>query len=181
MAPTPARGGEHARGALSLYALALMEREGSIHGYRLAERIQQRTDGAWRPGPGAIYPALERLVRRDLAKRARHGRRQDYTITKEGRELLARVRARTAPPRPGAPDLTALWAEVMGAGDPGAFLLVRLRTSIDGLTLHLNRPTTPSNGNDPLRGDAIAELERGLLQLRRARKPQTPRSSRGAG
>lgn|SRR5579871_1878867 len=170
MVSVPLRSGERARGALTLYALALMEREGPIHGYRLAERIEERTDGAWRPGPGAVYPALQRLVRRDLARRTRHGRRQDYTITQHGRELLARLRARSAPARPGAPDLTALWAEVMGAGDPGAFLLVRLRTSIDGLTLHLQRTTTDAAEARQLRSDAVAELTRGLEKLRRARR-----------
>src|SRR5579863_8807351 len=103
MPPTSAPGGERARGALTLYALALMEREGPIHGYRLAARIEERTEGAWRPGPGAVYPALQRLVRRELARKTRNGRRQEYTITQNGRELLARIRARSAPARPGAP------------------------------------------------------------------------------
>ncbi len=170
MVPNPPRSGERARGALTLYALALMEREGPIYGYRLAERIEERTDGAWRPGPGAVYPALQRLVRRDLARRTRRGRRQDYTITEPGRQLLARLRARSAPARPGTPDLTALWAEVMGAGDPGAFLLVRLRTSIDGLTLHLQRATTDAAEGRHLRSDAVAELTRGLEKLRRTRR-----------
>jgi DNA-binding PadR family transcriptional regulator len=174
MAPTTARGDERARGALTLYALALMEREGPVHGYGIASRIEERTEGAWRPGPGAVYPALQRLVRRGLARRSRNGRRQDYTITKDGRELLARLRARTAPARPGAPYLTALWAEVMGAEDPGAFLLVRLRTSIDGLTLHLQRATTPLEAAAHLRSDAMAELTRGLTQLRRAPARRRP-------
>jgi DNA-binding PadR family transcriptional regulator len=169
MVPIPARGGERARGALTLYALALMEREGSIHGYRLAERIEERTEGAWRPGPGAVYPALQRLVSRGLARRTRHGRRQDYTITKAGRELLSRIRARAAPARRGDPDLPALWAEVMGERDPGAFLLVRLRTSIDRLSLHLDRSATAAPAAQHLRSDALAELERGVARLRRRR------------
>lgn len=169
MPPARSKGDLRARGALSLYALALMEREGPVHGYRIAERIEARTDGAWRPGPGAVYPALQRLVRRGLATKRSRGRRQEYEITPEGRELLERVRSRDAAPRPGAPDLTTLWAEVMGAGDPGAFLLVRLRTSIDRLTLHLQRTTLPLGEAKELRSDAVTELKRGLVRLRRPR------------
>jgi len=167
MPPTRHRGDDRARGALTLYALSLMEREGPVHGYRIADRIEERTDGAWRPGPGAVYPALQRLVRRGLATRRSAGRRQEYQITPDGRELLGRIRSRDAAPGPGAPDLTALWAEVMGAGDPGAFLLVRLRTAIDRLTLHLQRTALPAEEARQLRADAIAELERGREQLRR--------------
>ncbi len=54
---------------VGLYALATMEREGVVHGYLLSQRISERTDGAWRPGPGAVYPSLSALVERGWARR----------------------------------------------------------------------------------------------------------------
>ena len=169
MATPAGRSDERTRGALTLYSLALMEREGPVHGYRIADRIEAITEGAWRPGPGAVYPGLQRLVLRGLARKRSRGRRQEYEITRAGRELLKRIRSRTAPARPGTPDLTALWAEVMGAGDPSGFLLVRLRTSIDGLALYLQRPVLAKGDAEHLRADAVDELERGLERLGRLR------------
>jgi DNA-binding PadR family transcriptional regulator len=61
---------------LGLYALAVMERDGPIYGYSLADRVAERTDGGWRPGAGAIYPALQVLVTRGMARSSRDGRRR---------------------------------------------------------------------------------------------------------
>ena len=32
------------------------------HGYELLQEIEENTAGAWRPGPGSIYPMLKKLV-----------------------------------------------------------------------------------------------------------------------
>jgi hypothetical protein len=68
----------------------------------------------------------------------------------------------------------------MGVQDPGAFLLVRLRHSIDGVTLHLDRPTNGSPESAHLRADAISELRRGLVVLRRTRTVRPGRAIRGS-
>ena len=62
MAPWPPYGPSLRRRLVGLYALTVMEREGPVHGYGISERIAERTDGAWRPGPGAVYPSLQKLV-----------------------------------------------------------------------------------------------------------------------
>lgn len=155
---------------IGLYALATMEGEGSVHGYRLAQRIAERTSGAWKPGPGAIYPSLRSLVDRGLATSRGAGRRRVYRITPAGRALLRRVRARYGATGPGAPDLTPLWAEVCGSGDVDAFLLLRLRRSLDAVSAAL-APAPSSGGRRPgtssLREDVTKELVFRLGQLRR--------------
>jgi len=180
MPPRSPIGDERTRGALTLYALARMERAGPVHGYGISTDIGERTNGAWRPGPGAIYPALNRLVGRGLARRRAVGRRREYTITPAGRELLRRIRARSAPMRQGAPDLSALWSEVMGARDPGAFLLVRLRNAIDAVELHLDRRAGSGSGVATLRRDALAELRLGLSRIEAHTSPNKPAGA-GAG
>ena len=165
MASRSTVGDERTRGALTLYALARMERDGPVHGYGISTDIDERTNGSWRPGPGAVYPALNRLVGRGLARRRAAGRRLEYTITPAGRELLRRVRARSAPMRQGALDLSVLWSEVMGARDPGAFLLVRLRNAIDAVELHLDRARASSSARGSLRRDALAELRLGVSRI----------------
>lgn len=154
---------------IGLYALATMEREGSVYGYRLAQRIAERTAGTWRPGPGAIYPSLRLLVDRGLARRRGAGRRREYRITPTGRAVLRRVRARVGSTSVGGPDLSALWAEVVGSSDVNGFLLRRLRRALDDISSTLARrpgPGAPSPGRSSLRADVIEELAGRLARLR---------------
>ncbi|HLQ06213.1 MAG TPA: PadR family transcriptional regulator, partial [Nitrososphaerales archaeon] len=48
------------------------------------QRIDEKTEGAWRPGPGTIYPLLKSLVREKLVtssgKKSRTSR-VTYTVT----------------------------------------------------------------------------------------------------
>jgi DNA-binding PadR family transcriptional regulator len=154
---------------VALYALAQMEREGRVHGYQLSRRIAERTQGAWRPSPGTIYPSLRGLVDRGLARRVGVGRRREYRITPAGRELLRRVRRQVGAGAPGAPDLSVLWAEVAGAADLEQFLMRRLRRSLDAISGALvSAPASARAGSASaeLRRAAIAELASRLDELR---------------
>lgn len=157
-------------GLLGLYALTQMARSGPVHGYLLSERIAERTEGAWRPGPGAIYPALNRLARRGLAQSRVVGRRRVFTITPRGRKALQGLRAGNVFGPPRAPDLSVLWAEVWGMDDAGAFLLLRLRRSLDAIDAAL-ASQAPSAAQSPglrsLRGDVVKELSSRIEQLHR--------------
>lgn len=161
-------------GLLGLYALAQMARRGPIHGYLISEQIAERTEGAWRPGPGAVYPALNRLTARGFARSRVVGRRRVYSITPEGRTMLARLRARTASWTPRAPDLSPLWAEVAGVEDVGTFLLLRLRRALDAVNAALAAPQgagARSPGMQTLRADVLAELAAHVDALRRKAVP----------
>ncbi len=142
---------------IGLYALACMERDGPVYGYLISRRISERTGGAWRPGAGAVYPALGVLVERGLARKLVRGRRSEYRITPAGRSLLRRLRRDAPSPGRTAPDLSVLWADVVGASDLGPFLVHRLRRTIRGIEGHLARlPTTPSTR--ALRRQVVREL-----------------------
>ncbi|MDG6950597.1 MAG: PadR family transcriptional regulator [Nitrososphaerota archaeon] len=86
------------RGFLRLYALTALSR-GPETGYSLIQKIDERTDGAWRPGPGTMYPTLKGLVVDGLARAApgvRSPGPKVYTITSEGRKALSEMRGRLA-------------------------------------------------------------------------------------
>lgn len=155
---------------VGLFALRCMERDGAVYGYSLSERIADRTGGVWRPGPGAIYPALQRLTDRGLARSRLVGRRRVYTLTPKGRETLARLRTQTTGWSPRAPDLSALWADVAGVDDVGTFLLLRLRRALDAIDTALATPSTERNGSPSLRSlraDVLAELSKRITELSR--------------
>ncbi|MFC4604784.1 PadR family transcriptional regulator [Rhodococcus kronopolitis] len=54
------RGGRGRRGDVRA-AILLLLAEGPMHGYELIQRIEQRSNGIWKPSPGSIYPALAQL------------------------------------------------------------------------------------------------------------------------
>jgi PadR family transcriptional regulator PadR len=65
------------------------------HGYGIARRIEDRSDGALRIEEGALYQALHRLEHRGALSAewgtSDNGRRAKfYRLTAEGRELLRR-------------------------------------------------------------------------------------------
>ena len=156
---------------VGLYALTCMERDGVVYGYSLAGRIEERTAGAWRPGPGAIYPALQRLTERGLAKVRGSGRRREYRITPKGLLFLRKIRReRFDRGRPG-PDLSLLWADIAGAPDDATFFLQRLRRNLDSIEAHLSRVPSAELGGRPLREHVLAELKAAERRLG-ARRPR---------
>jgi DNA-binding PadR family transcriptional regulator len=164
------------RRLVGLYALTQMEREGPVHGYWLSERIAERTDGAWRPGPGAVYPSLQRLQEGGLVRSATRGRRREYAITAKGRALLASIRQRRGGERP---DLSALWAEVMGVQDVNELLLLRLRRSLAGLEAHLSQHGTVAPSDRELRREAARLLASAAKRIANEPSPRARRPARG--
>lgn len=74
---------------LALKTLAL----GPMHGYGIALRIEQISDGAFRVNPGSLLPALSRMERADHIKgewRATENNRRAkyYVLTAKGRRAL---------------------------------------------------------------------------------------------
>jgi DNA-binding PadR family transcriptional regulator len=144
-----------------------MEKEGRVHGYGVAERIAERTEGSWRPGPGAIYPSLQKLVTRGWARGRAEGRRREYEITAAGRRCLSQIRQRQSASGPARLDLSALWSEVAGSDDLDEFLVSRLRRTLDLLGRRLESPKLSPRAAADLREDLMGELSRSLEKVRR--------------
>ncbi|MEI7742329.1 MAG: PadR family transcriptional regulator [Chloroflexota bacterium] len=81
------------KGAMVYLVLAVL-REGEQYGYQVAQHIRERSDGAFAPSEGSLYPTLHRLeadgalvaVWRDGE---RGPRRRWYSITSGGLTRLA--------------------------------------------------------------------------------------------
>jgi DNA-binding PadR family transcriptional regulator len=78
------RGAKAARGDVRAAILALL-REGSRTGYQIMSDIEARSGGAWRPSPGAVYPALAALADEGLIVGEESGGRRTFSLTEAGR------------------------------------------------------------------------------------------------
>ncbi|KXO95931.1 hypothetical protein AXK61_04600 [Tsukamurella pseudospumae] len=67
--------------------LRLLETE-PMHGYQIVSSIEERTAGAWKPSPGAIYPTLSQLEDEGLITIERENGRKVATLTTTGREYI---------------------------------------------------------------------------------------------
>lgn len=85
------------RGTLDLLVLKVLA-AGSAHGYTIARRILERSDGLLLVEEGSLYPALHRLEKRDWLTSEwgiseENRRAKFYVLTRAGRkELAARER-----------------------------------------------------------------------------------------
>lgn len=164
MMARPTRGPRPSR-ILGLYALSVMDSEGALYGYHLADRIAERTDGGWRPGAGAIYPALESLAERKFARVAQEGRRRIYRITPLGRSHLREIRRNMSWRTRTGPDLIQLWAEIAGPGDPGQFMVESVGRRLESVLAYLSRDEGRSDRHRALREQLLEELQRAERRL----------------
>lgn len=70
---------------LVLDAIAVQPR----HGYEIIQAVGEKSGGAYRPSPGAVYPTLTMLEELGHARAVPQGERKVYEITNEGRAELA--------------------------------------------------------------------------------------------
>jgi DNA-binding PadR family transcriptional regulator len=81
------RGGARAkRGDIRAAVLALLA-EKPAHGYEMIKELDERTEGAWRPSPGSIYPTLQLLEDEGLIKGTDDAGKRRFELTDEGREV----------------------------------------------------------------------------------------------
>src|ERR1700760_4080789 len=79
------RGGPRARrGDVRAAVLALLA-ERPMHGYEMIKEIEERTDGAWVPSAGSIYPTLQLLEDEGLIRGKDSDGKRRFTLTDTGR------------------------------------------------------------------------------------------------
>ena len=93
------------RGDVRAAILLLLEEE-PRNGYQVMQELEQRSDGAWRPSPGSVYPALQLLADEGLIRGESREGGTVYELTDAGRKHLDEHRERFGEPWAQA------WADV---------------------------------------------------------------------
>jgi PadR family transcriptional regulator, regulatory protein PadR len=88
------------KGTAEIAILSVL-REGPLHGYELARRIEEQTEGALSFSLAALYPMLYRMEQRRWIRGAWENslsgrRRRCYRLTPQGKKKLAPLRAEWA-------------------------------------------------------------------------------------
>jgi PadR family transcriptional regulator PadR len=83
------------QGTLDLMVLQTLESLGALHGYAIAARLEQVSDGALQLNMGTLYPALMRLEQRGMIRGTwgtteTNRKARFYALTAAGRRQLAR-------------------------------------------------------------------------------------------
>ncbi|RKS68861.1 PadR family transcriptional regulator [Actinomadura pelletieri DSM 43383] len=108
-----ARGAKARKGNVRAAILVLLAEE-PRNGYQIIQEIDERSGGAWRPSPGAVYPALQQLADEGLIAGEESGGRRSFHLTDAGRAHVEENAERLAEP----------WAEMrpeFGEGVPELF------------------------------------------------------------
>jgi PadR family transcriptional regulator PadR len=80
------------KGSLEILLLTLIEKE-DLYGYEIAKRLKELSNDLYSIGEGTLYPALQRLEKKDLVKSYwmdldSGSRRKYYKITENGKHEL---------------------------------------------------------------------------------------------
>ncbi len=95
----PKHSNDRLQGTLDLLILKLLARSSSLHGYVIAQRIQQATGDYLRIEEGSLYPALHRMtkakwLRAEWGLTETNRKARFYTITPAGRCQLQEEESR---------------------------------------------------------------------------------------
>jgi DNA-binding PadR family transcriptional regulator len=82
--PGPFGGRRAGRGDIRAAILALLA-EQPMHGYQIIREIGERSEGAWTPSPGSVYPTLQQLTDEGLVRSSETDGKRVYELTDEGR------------------------------------------------------------------------------------------------
>ncbi len=91
------RRGRRSRGDVRAAIQLLLEEE-PRNGYGLMQEVEQRSEGAWRPSPGSIYPALSQLEDEGLIAPVSAEQGKAFALTDAGRAHVTEHRDRLGSP-----------------------------------------------------------------------------------
>ena len=73
------------RGDVRAAILSLLAEE-PMHGYQIIQEIEKRSNGAWKPSAGSVYPTLQMLADEGLILAQEADGRKTYSLTDAGKE-----------------------------------------------------------------------------------------------
>ena len=82
------RGPRARRGDVRAAILEVLRHE-PMNGYQIIGQIDERSEGAWKPSPGSVYPTLQQLEDEGLIEADEERGRRTFRLTAEGETYVA--------------------------------------------------------------------------------------------
>lgn len=146
------RGRKARRGDIRTAALLLLAEE-PRNGYQIMQEVEDRSEGAWRPSPGSVYPALQQLEDEGLIRSEEIDGRKAYRLTVEG---LAQVEERGS-------DRPAPWEQTHGERHAQAAELGRTMREVAFAFMQVLHTGSPDQQDQARR--ALADVRRELYRI----------------
>ena len=153
------RGRKARRGDIRTAALLLLAEE-PRNGYQIMQEVEERSDGAWRPSPGSVYPALQQLEDEGLIRSQDSDGRKLFALTDEGRASLAERDAEKPAP----------WEQMSGDVSSEAAELGKLMREVGFAFAQVMR--TGSGAQMAKARDVLAATRRDLYRILADGEPQ---------
>ncbi len=159
------------RGFIRICALSMM-RNGPVYGNMVAAELFELSDHQWKPGAGAIYPALHKLAQEGLAVARKERGRTVYSITRKGRSVLEVMQEQASVSRGLGLDFGRIWLGIMKPDNIAEHLLRRLRMNLSTIEAAAGGKQfrLSSSESEYLITQALGELRRavGKLELKQS-------------
>ena len=102
------------RGDVRAAVLVLLE-EAPRNGYQIIQELSDRSNGAWRPSPGSVYPILQQLEDEGLVEISSSQSGKTYNLTASGKALVEKDRATLGKPwETAAADVSDATSDLFG-------------------------------------------------------------------
>jgi DNA-binding PadR family transcriptional regulator len=161
-----------------------------MRGYDLIKDIEVKTEGAWRPGPGAVYPVLRKLVNQGYiaAKKKTKGGPPHvlYEITPAGLENIANAKKMMRSSTERWSLMRQLFIDLMEPDDLVRFVLNSLELQIELVHMLVESDRSGLSDEDKLfilrqyRLNLERELTRATASIREIDR-RTPSESAAGG
>ena len=140
------------RGDVRAALLVLLEEQPQT-GYGLMEEIERRSEGAWRPSPGSVYPTLKQLEDEELVQAEAGSGRTPFTLTDAGKKYVEENREKLGEP----------WAKPDEGVGEGRLELRGLLAQIAAATYQV--AAAADEGQVARAKELLAETRRGLYRI----------------
>ncbi len=101
-------GGMRARRGDVRPAVLRLLAEAPMHGYQIIQELSARSDGAWNPSAGSVYPTLQQLADEGLVVAEETAGKKVFSLTDDGLAAVAKIAGQPAPWEAAAGDDTGM-------------------------------------------------------------------------
>ncbi len=135
--------------------------EQPMHGYQIITELEARSQGAWRPSPGSVYPTLQALEDEGLVRVNPVDGKRVVELTDAGREA-----ARIAAEAPTAP-----WDDAAADVGDARFKLFDLLRQVGAAAVQVGEHGTPAQVAEGSK--VLAETRKRLYQILAEDSPES--------